>query len=324
MAVSRSRAGYDFDFAAETVAMTPAPGTTIENVISQEDLDIPPYHRPPPSLFTAPHSSLLSAPPSPRPSSPLSKTLEDSSESDYGLGDDSIFLNEEEMKLSETLKGSSDSDYGLGGGNLIMDEEAKFFANFDIESYNGGVPLPMPSSTNRERRFQEAVEKARIHAHNSALEAAGIEPIRLPEIPLSPEQDQVLQMVLTGKNVFFTGPAGTGKSLILRHVKYHLQKSGKKFAITAPTGIAAVQLGGTTIHSFSGVGYGNRGLRDYRGMSRSKKTSVGKKYMVWRTTDVLIIDEISMVSFLAKLFDFITSVFLTYYGKIKVKSGSLG
>jgi ATP-dependent DNA helicase PIF1 len=89
--------------------------------------------------------------------------------------------------------------------------------------------------------------------------------------------------------------AGTGKSLILEHVKYHLWKARKRVAITAPTGIAAVQLGGSTIHSFSGVGLGDKGLREYLSMSRARKTGIGQKRTAWRETDVLVIDEISML-----------------------------
>jgi ATP-dependent exoDNAse (exonuclease V) alpha subunit len=84
--------------------------------------------------------------------------------------------------------------------------------------------------------------------------------------------------------------------LILEHIKYHLWEQEKVYAVTAPTGIAAVQLGGSTIHSFSGVGLGEKGLRDYLGMSLAKKTQIRMKRAAWLDTKVLIIDEISMVS----------------------------
>ena len=120
-------------------------------------------------------------------------------------------------------------------------------------------------------------------------------PVPKPKIQLTPDQDRVLQMVLGGDNVFFTGPAGTGKSLILEHVKYHLGKLKRSYAITAPTGIAAVQLGGTTIHNFSGVGIGRLGLNAYCGMANAKHTQIGKRKDAWEKTDVLVIDEVSMV-----------------------------
>ena len=122
-----------------------------------------------------------------------------------------------------------------------------------------------------------------------------VQRVRKPKISLSPDQTRVLQLVLEGKNVFFTGPAGSGKSLILEHVKYHLSKQKKDYRITAPTGVAAAQLGGSTIHSFSGVGLGDKGLREYVGMSTRNWTKIGEKRQSWRSTEVLIIDEISMV-----------------------------
>jgi ATP-dependent DNA helicase PIF1 len=56
-----------------------------------------------------------------------------------------------------------------------------------------------------------------------------------------------------------------------------------------------VQLGGSTIHSFSGVGLGEKGLHEYLSMSRTKKTGIGQKRAAWLETSVLIIDEISML-----------------------------
>lgn len=116
-----------------------------------------------------------------------------------------------------------------------------------------------------------------------------------PSIALTPAQNEVLELILAGENVFFTGSAGTGKSLILEHVKYHLDQRGATYAVTAPTGIAAVLIAGQTIHSFAGVGYGEKGLRDYTGMMHGGAGSIGAKKKQWGLTDVLVIDEVSMV-----------------------------
>ena len=150
----------------------------------------------------------------------------------------------------------------------------------------------------------EAARRFRKSSNPSQKIAAGgpkkpeedlIRKVKRPEIRLSTEQTRVLQLVLEGKNVFFTGPAGTGKSLVLEHVKYHLFKLNKTYAITAPTGVAAAQLGGSTINSFSGVGLGDKGLKEYLGMSTRGWTKIGERKESWESTDVLIIDEISMV-----------------------------
>lgn len=57
----------------------------------------------------------------------------------------------------------------------------------------------------------------------------------------------------TGRNIFLTGKAGTGKTTFLRHIKEH---SHKKTAIVAPTGVAAINAGGTTLHSFFQLPFG--------------------------------------------------------------------
>jgi len=66
------------------------------------------------------------------------------------------------------------------------------------------------------------------------------------------------------KNIFFTGAAGTGKSFLLKRIIAALRShyGREKVAVTALTGIAAVNIGGTTLHSFSGIGLGNNSLSD--------------------------------------------------------------
>ncbi|KAF3907355.1 hypothetical protein AA313_de0205155 [Arthrobotrys entomopaga] len=117
--------------------------------------------------------------------------------------------------------------------------------------------------------------------------------VEKPIIPLTPEQDQILQRVLKGENVFFTGSAGTGKSLVLAHIKYHLTLNNLVYAVLAPTGIAAVLVQGVTINSFFGLGTGEQGLNHYIRSHGEYSESIRQKL---RETDVLIVDEISMVS----------------------------
>lgn len=119
---------------------------------------------------------------------------------------------------------------------------------------------------------------------------------------LSREQQSVLEAVVKQeKSVFFTGSAGAGKSYLLRqiiqdlHVKY--SKSPGAVAITASTGIAACNIGGITLHSFSGVGVGT-GTPDQlvRTVRRNRPTVTR-----WKKTAVLVIDEVSMID--PKLFE---------------------
>lgn len=118
---------------------------------------------------------------------------------------------------------------------------------------------------------------------------------QLPDTALSVEQDRVLKLVLDGKNVFFTGPAGSGKTLLLRHIKHHLKAKGKGFAVTAPTGVAAELINGVTINSWSGVGKGDKGILEYLGDARGRQTISQTAVASWRSVEVLIVDEVSMV-----------------------------
>ena len=108
-----------------------------------------------------------------------------------------------------------------------------------------------------------------------------------PEGDLDEEQGRALRYVKQGHNVFLTGEAGTGKSYALRYIIQYLKHKygGKSVAITAPTGIAAHNIAGQTLHSWAGIGLGDLSIDNYL-------TDPG----LWRETKVLIVDEISMVS----------------------------
>lgn len=116
-----------------------------------------------------------------------------------------------------------------------------------------------------------------------------------PNITLSSEQKRVLELVKTGRNVFFTGPAGTGKSVLLREIIKYAKASRREIAITAPTGIAGLNIGGGTIHSFAGIGLGRENVQHL--VKRLSHHAEDR----WKATSMLIIDEISMLD--GRLFD---------------------
>ena len=97
----------------------------------------------------------------------------------------------------------------------------------------------------------------------------------------------------TSANLFLTGKAGTGKTTFLRSI---VQNSRKRLMVAAPTGIAAINAGGVTLHSFFQLPFGPYlpGALQTDGKRRYDRFSK-EKLRIIRTLDLLIIDEISMV-----------------------------
>ncbi|KAH9050435.1 PIF1-like helicase-domain-containing protein [Lactarius hengduanensis] len=127
-----------------------------------------------------------------------------------------------------------------------------------------------------------------------------------PAVVLTEEQINVLEKVKKGGNVFFTGSAGTGKTVLLGEIIQFLKSTRRRVAITASTGIASINIGGTTLHSWAGIGLGEGTAenlsRKIRGTERLRKR--------WLEVDSLIIDEISMIS--AGLFDKLVSLHVIF------------
>lgn len=95
--------------------------------------------------------------------------------------------------------------------------------------------------------------------------------------------------MLAGESVLLTGPAGSGKTFVLNQFIRIAKSDGKHVSVTATTGLAATHLGGTTIHSWSGIGISDELLPGFvEHMAKGRKEIIEK-------TDVLIIDEISML-----------------------------
>lgn len=125
----------------------------------------------------------------------------------------------------------------------------------------------------------------------------------LEKLTLSSLQQRVIELYLSGKNLFISGGAGTGKSFILNHLKQNYSSEG--LAITASTGISAVNIGGTTIHSWAGIGLANQPVEQIVNNLYSAKLSKVRKKII--KTKSLAIDEISMIS--AETLDILDTVF---------------
>lgn len=105
------------------------------------------------------------------------------------------------------------------------------------------------------------------------------------------QQDKALAMLKSGKNVFLTGSAGTGKTYVLNQYISYLKERKVPVAITASTGIAATHMNGMTIHSWAGFGIKDRLTRANLVAMKAKKYL--KKHL--EESMILIIDEISML-----------------------------
>ena len=75
----------------------------------------------------------------------------------------------------------------------------------------------------------------------------------MSEPNLTPSQKDALEALLGGQNVFLTGEAGTGKSFLLKHFVTKVKRH-KNVLLSAPTGIASLNIGGVTLHRLFGLG----------------------------------------------------------------------
>lgn len=103
------------------------------------------------------------------------------------------------------------------------------------------------------------------------------------------DQQLALEILHAGHNVMLTGPAGAGKTYVLNQFIRGAKADGKHVSVTATTGLAATHLGGNTIHAWSGIGVNDFLADDFEDyLLKSRRDII-------ETTDVLVIDEISML-----------------------------
>ena len=119
------------------------------------------------------------------------------------------------------------------------------------------------------------------------------------EKTLSVEQQFALDEFNAGKNIFLTGPGGSGKTELIKRMVQASERAGKKYQVCALTGCAAILLNckAKTVHSWAGIGLAN-GL-----IEEVVRKVIGNKFKIkaWKYVDILIIDEVSMMSL--KLFE---------------------
>ena len=133
-------------------------------------------------------------------------------------------------------------------------------------------------------------------------------------------QDAWSVLQRTHRSVFLTGKAGTGKSTFLKYIRDNIKK---KTVVLAPTGIAAVNVGGQTMHSFFKIPFKPMvpDDPDYANPARMRKMLryTKEKVKLIRELELIIIDEISMVR--ADIIDFVDRVLRVYSGNMREPFG---
>lgn len=147
---------------------------------------------------------------------------------------------------------------------------------------------------NVKKKRDEKIKKEKIEKHES--EKPDID----AQISLSQSQYRVLKAILQKKSVFYTGSAGTGKSYILKVLQDVISECGatSTFHLTAPTGVAACNIGGSTVHNWAGIGQTLDPNDDNFILQMGRQVESKNR---WKDAKLLVIDEISMLS--AEIFD---------------------
>jgi len=113
---------------------------------------------------------------------------------------------------------------------------------------------------------------------------------------LNNKQNDAFNEMINGKNIFITGPGGSGKShvinLFVDYYKKNIENIENKLYVTSSTGLSSLLINGITINQYAGIGTGEKDI-EYYVKSIQKKKHVRER---WKNTSVLIIDEISMIN----------------------------
>lgn len=231
-----------------------------------------------------------------------------SSDTSFGLPEMNNFSNPLLLKLSRSGSSLGLPERPKGRDSLFVvpdSDDEKENVNPLRRSPQKAISLKRAGSSNLLELLNGSKKPNRRPLPSQSMAA---NPPKLSEghmIKLSDEQRAIVNYVVAKEqNVFFTGSAGTGKSVVLRHLVDELKRKHGSYCVgvTASTGLAACNIGGQTVHKYLGIGLGTESPQDLA--SKIKRQGVTKRR--WRTIKVLVIDEISMID--GKLFTKIDQV----------------
>lgn len=201
-------------------------------------------------------------------------------------------------------------------GKLVKTEHESSTSFTPLPKDKSDSPYPWnttASALKEDQRRQRQGHKTRVKndteakSSTTAATTTTKKPTQVPKVFLSDEQRKVMHLVSDErKSVFFTGSAGTGKTVLLREIIKELRRKYRRepdrVAVTASTGLAACNVGGVTLHSFAGIGLGKEAVPEL--VRKIKRNPKAKNR--WMRTKILIVDEISMVD--GDLFDKLESI----------------
>ncbi|CCH46365.1 DNA repair and recombination protein [Wickerhamomyces ciferrii] len=191
-------------------------------------------------------------------------------------------------------------------------------SKFETKSETKSIPnlLNRPKKRNAElllltqrptihHELQNEISGERFASTTSRSKIGDTPPIKTVQtLTLSEEQQHIIDLAKEGNSLFYTGSAGTGKSVLLRSMIKTMRNihGPGQVHVTASTGLAACNIGGITLHSFAGIGLGKEKTEEL--IKRVRKSRKGRQR--WQNCKVLFIDEISMID--GKLFDKLDSI----------------
>ena len=136
---------------------------------------------------------------------------------------------------------------------------------------------------------------------------------------LNLEQSIIFEKYKNKENVFITGPAGSGKSFLIKKIVNYSEENNQKIQVCALTGCASILLNckATTLHRFAGIGLANKNIEDVLNEVFNKKYKLKK----WYNLNCLIIDEVSMMSL--KILLILDKIGRKLYNKPNIPFGGL-